>query len=274
MLIAKPLSFAVSYLDAISDAIQEIKPDKKLTQIQRYWLGFCIMGILITNSVCWARFERAGAGKYTVAALSWMFHHSGIPWDLLLHMSVRVILRRYGITKGVITIDDTENKRSKRTKLIPWVHKIKDKASGGFVMGQSLVFLVLATPKITIPVGFSFHMPDPAYTAWKKQDERLKKLGIPASKRPPRPPKNDKYPTIPEIALILLAQFRHYHPEIRIKCVVADALYGTDYFLTKASNIFGGVQVISQIRINQKVRFKNKELSVEQYFLKHPRVPQ
>jgi hypothetical protein len=31
-------------------------------------------------------------------------------------------------------------------------------------MGQSIVFWVLITPKITIPVGFAFHMPDPGLT--------------------------------------------------------------------------------------------------------------
>ena len=67
--------------------------------------------------------------------------------------------------KAVSAIDDTDKKRSKSTRKISYVHKIKHKPSGGYVMGQSIVFLVLITPKITIPVGFAFHMPDPGIEA-------------------------------------------------------------------------------------------------------------
>ena len=97
----------------------------------------------MTNTVCWAKFERASIGKYSVAALSWMFRWSAIPWDILLTISTIVILRRYGITTGCLGIDDTDKKRSKHTKRIAYVHKIKDKGSGGYIMGQGLVFLVL-----------------------------------------------------------------------------------------------------------------------------------
>jgi hypothetical protein len=51
-----------------------------------------------------------------------------------------------------------------------------------------------------------------------------------------------------------------------VKMIAADALYGTENFLDKASALFGNVQVISQMRSNQKVRFRNKLISVEQYF--------
>ena len=143
MLIEKPLPFVTTFIEALNDAIKIHQPGSELSRTQKYWLSFCVMAILITNSVCWARFERASIGKYSMAALSWMFHHSKIPWDLLLQLSIRVVLLKYDITEGVISIDDTDNKRSKSTKFISWVHKIKDKASGGYIMGQSLVFIVL-----------------------------------------------------------------------------------------------------------------------------------
>jgi len=50
------------------------------------------MSIIISNSVCWSRFKKAGIGRYSIAALSWMFRNSKIPWDLLLQISVAVIL--------------------------------------------------------------------------------------------------------------------------------------------------------------------------------------
>ncbi len=270
MLITEPLPFIRDYMRELNIAIQAHCPEKNLSRIQQYWLSFCIMSIIVTNSVCWARFQRASIGQYSIGALAWMFRKSKIPWDLLLQMSVSVILRRYGITEGYIGIDDTDKRRSKSTKRIFQVHKIKDKPSGGYIMGQSMVFLVLITPKITIPVGFSFHMPDPALSAWHKNDKKLKKKGVLKKLRPAKPNRDDNYPTMPQIALKLLEQFKMAHQQIRIRCVFADALYGTEKFLDQASRFFGGIQVISQIRGNQLIRFKNKNIAVEKYFSSFP----
>ena len=43
------------------------------------------------------------------------------------------------------------------------MHKWKDKASGGFVRGQSVVFLRLVSATVTLPVGFAFYEPDPLH---------------------------------------------------------------------------------------------------------------
>lgn len=274
MFIIEPLPFVTAFIDEIDQGIKEHNPNASLSGTQKSWIAFCIMAILITNTVCWAKFERAGLGRYSLAALSWIFRNSKIPWKLLLVISTRVILKRYGITEGCLGIDDTDKKRSKSTKKIANVHKIKDKGSGGYVMGQTLVVLVLITSKITLPVGFSFYMPDPELKAWKKLDEKLKKQGILKKQRPLKPPKNENYPTILEIALNLLEQFKRNHSHIKIKCVFADALYGTGTFLDSASKVFGGIQVISQIRSNQNIRHKNKEYHVEDYFSKHSGISQ
>jgi hypothetical protein len=136
------------------------------------------------------------------------------------------------------------------------------------------VLLLLVTPRVTIPVGVEFYMPDPALTAWNKEDKRLRKRGVPKKKRPAKPRKNSDYPTKPEIALRLLEEFQTAFPHIAVKCVLADNLYGTEAFMDKASAIFGGVQVISQLRKNQKVRFRGKTLSVTTYFKRYPGVGQ
>jgi len=39
---------------------------------------------VITNSLCWARFERVGLGRYSQAALSWVFCRAKLPWEWLL----------------------------------------------------------------------------------------------------------------------------------------------------------------------------------------------
>ena len=40
--------------------------------------------------------------------------------------------------------------------------------------GQNLIFLLLVSETLTIPVGFSFYEPDPKMTAWRKEEKRLK----------------------------------------------------------------------------------------------------
>lgn len=270
MLIGEPLPFIKNYIEKLNEAIKAHFPEKELSRIQRYWLSFCITAIIVTNSVCWSRFQKAGIGQYGIGALSWMFRKSSIPWEMLLQMSVAAILRQYGITKGCIGIDDTDKKRSKSTRKISYVHKIKHKPSGGYVMGQSIVFLVLITPKITIPVGFAFHMPDPELKAWSKNNKKLKEKGVPKKERPAKPDRNKNYPTMPQIAVSLLEKFRKAHPQIHIQCVFADALYGTKAFVDQTSALFKGAQVISQIRENQLVRFRNRNRTVKDYFAAFP----
>jgi hypothetical protein len=205
-------------------------------------------------------------GQYNKNALSWMFRHSKIAWDLLFHFSLEVLFKAYNITKGVIGIDDTDKKRSKCTTKIFGVHKIKDKLTGGFCMGQGIVFLGLVTPKLTIPIGFAFHIPDPEYSKWYKENKALKKAGVPKAKRPLEPQKSEKYPTIPMIANELLKVFVERHPHIKIEAITADALYGHAAFMDKASKITGGTQVVSQIRSNQNILIGKNKKSVKNYF--------
>ena len=264
MVFSKAAPFVTSFIEELNKSIEAGKPGQGLSKIQKGWLSFCIMGVIVTNSVCWARFERAGLGGYSMAALCWVFRHAKIPWDLLLQSSVGVILNGFGITDGSLLLDDTDKRRSKSTRRIGHVHKIKDKATGGFVMGQEIVFLVLATAKITFPVGFAFYMPDPALSKWYRQKKQLAKGGMGPLARKPAPNKN--YPNKQEIALRLLREFKKNHPKIRVRCVVADALYGSKHFVGAASKIFDGVQVISQLKSDQNVRFKNKTMTVETFF--------
>jgi hypothetical protein len=274
MIIGKPAPFVSAFVDAIDEALHAHSPGQGLSALQRAWLAFCLTAILVTNSICWARFERARLGTYSLAALSWMFRHAKIPWEDLLVTSVRVILRPYGITSGTLVIDDTDNKRSKLAKTLAHLYKLRDKESGGYLWGPSLVFLLLVTPTITIPVGFTFYKPAPELRAWYKQKRTLKQQGVPTKQRPPKPPANPQYPTKQALALRLLEQCKAHHPDLRVHCSVADALYGTAPFVDTASAIFGGVQVISQIRSNQNIRVPKREQHVADYFATHSGTPQ
>ena len=100
MIFGKPAPFVSAFVDAVDEAIRAHSSSDGMSTMQRAWLAFCVTAVLVTNSLCWARFERASLGSYALAALSWMFRHSKIPWDELLVASVRVILRQYGLNSG------------------------------------------------------------------------------------------------------------------------------------------------------------------------------
>src|SRR5216683_5347504 len=273
MIIGKPAPFVSAFVEAVDDAIREHHPSHTMSATQRAWLAFCVTAVLVTNSICWARFERASLGTYSLAALSWMFRHSKMPWDHLLVASVRVILRHHGLTSGSLVIDDTDNQRAKAAKALAHLYTLRDKESGGSIWGQSLVFLLLVTPKISIPVGFVFYQPAPELSAWYRRDKALKKQKAPKAQRPPKPAPNPEYPTKQQLALRLLEDFKANHPDIRVHCITADALYGTAPFVDAASALFGGVQVLSQIRSNQNIRIGKRAQHVADYFATHPGTP-
>src|SRR5467141_4090726 len=270
MILGKPTPFVRAFVDAVDDAIRAHHPSHAMSATQRTWLAFCVTAVLITNSICWARFERASLGTYSLAALSWMFRHSKMPWDKLLVASVQVIFRHHGLTSGTLVIDDTDNPRSKSAKTLAHLYKLRDKESGGYLWGQSLVFLLLVTPKISLPVGVVFYQPAPELSTWDKTEKALKKQGVPQKQRPPKPAPNPQYPTKQQLALCLLEAFKTHHPDMQIHCITADALYGTATFVDGASALFGGVQVLSQIRSNQNLRVGKREQHVADYFATHP----
>ena len=166
MIIGKPAPFVSAFIATVDEAIRAQSPHHGLSATQRTWLAFCVTAVLVTNSICWARFDRAGLGTYALAAVSWMFRHSKIPWDELLGASVRVILHHEGLTSGSLVLDDTDNPRSKSAHTLAHLYTFHEKERGGYRWGQRLVFLVLVTPKISIPVGFAFYQPAPELSAW------------------------------------------------------------------------------------------------------------
>lgn len=274
MFIGKTLPFVSVFVDELDRALKQIEPDAGLSRIRKEWIGFCLVAIIVTNSVCWRRFERASLGVRSAKSLSWMFRRTKGFWQFLLQASVRVMVARYGMTQGVLVVDDSEKKRAKQTKRIYKAYKIKDKKSGGFINGQSVVLILLVTRQISIPVGVEFYMPDPELTAWNREEKRLKKQGVPKKKRPAKPCKNPNYPTIPEIALRLLEEFHTAFAQLVIEGVLADNLYGTEAFVDKASAIFGGTQSVSKLKKSQNVRFQGKQMNVTTFFKRYPGVKQ
>jgi hypothetical protein len=273
MLIGETLPFIAQFVEELDHGMQKLSPKAALTPGQKDWLGFCLQGILVTNSVCWMRMERASLGRYSNAMLSWHFRRSGEYWEWMFQVSVGAILHHYGIGEGILVVDDTDRPRSKTTTRLYLVHTFKDKLSGGTRKGQCLVVLLLVTPTVTLPVGIEFYMPDPALTAWTKHDRQLKQRGVPKAQRPAKPDRNPAYPTKQDVAFAVLQRFQAAFSWLTIRAVLADALYGTQRFLDETSALFGGVQVVSQIRKDQKIRFRTQEWRVETYFQTFPGTP-
>lgn len=272
-MIANALDFIRTYIEYLNESLKEV--GGSLTKSQKAWLAFCLTAMIFTNTVNWKAWERWSGGKYSDSALSKMLRWSQIPWTLLLLASTKLIISRYNIKGGVLIIDDSDHQRSKNTTNIGYVHRIKDKKHDGYFNGQNLIFLLLVTDKITFPVGFSFYEPDPALKEWKDKDQKLKKQKVSKKERPAQPVKNSKYPSKLEIALDLLGVFFKNNPSVKIKCILADAFYGSADFVKKASEMQGGIQVISQVRSNQLVRNKRGLLvEVEQYFANENRTHQ
>jgi Transposase DDE domain len=269
MINQEPLPFIKKYLEIINHGLKTENPSYELTRTQMLWLGFCLMGILLSNSVCWAKFERLSLKSYTQQALSWMFRHSKIQWDSILRSSVKSILAQYGITSGILIIDDKDHSRSKNARKLHRLHKIKDKKTGGYILGQNIILLYLVTAKVSFPISFSFYAPDPSWSEWNREDRRLKKNGVLKLKRPIRPERSEDYPKKYEIALGLLKTFKSQFPSFKVTCVLADALYGHKAFIDAIDNIWKDVQVITQLRKNQKIMQGKKTFSCEQYFFSY-----
>ncbi len=268
MVIGNSLPFISDYINSVNESIKAIDPNKKLSKLQCCWLSFVILGTLVTNSFCWAKFERFSVGEYKIRQISWMFRRAKIAWELLLQASTLYILKKYNIKEGVLVIDDTDKERSKNTTQIAKVHKIRDKKTSGYFNGQNIVFLLLISRDITVPVGFCFYEPDPKQTAWRKEDERLRKKGVVKKHRPKRPDEDQNYPGKKELALKLLSNFMALCSDVnlKIKAVLADAFYDKVDFMENAANITNQPQVISQIKRNQNIVVNNKEENIETFF--------
>src|SRR3990167_1500057 len=195
-----------------------------------------------------------------------MFCRARIAWEAMLPARVVHLLSVYRIKSGVLVIDDSDKERSKNTTEISKVHKIKDKKGGGYFSGQNLIFLLLVSDSITIPVGFYFYEPDPKMTAWRKEEKRLREKEVAKLHRPLPPIEDLNYPTKKTLALKLLSSFKELFPIIKIKSVAVDMFYNTKDFIDEAARITGQKQVISQIKKTQLINVNGKNIAVGEFF--------
>ena len=264
-MLIRPLSFVVDYVTGLNASLNQITATP-LTKSQRGWLVTVLIGLIVAGSFNWAAFARRSLGAFKESRLRWVFRHANIAWAHLLQASVAQVLSHYAVTAGVLVLDDSDKVRSRNTSKIAGVHKVKDKKTGGWFNGQEFIFLILVTGLVTIPVGFRFYTPDPALKAWRKTNKDQKKAGIPAKDRTKRPDPNLAYPSKQALALDLLEKFSKNHPNVRVQAVLADALYGNAHFMDEAAKLTSCTQVISQLRKNQLVRSRGKNVPLTVYF--------
>ena len=260
------LPIVTHYIESLNQSLKATPGTWTLSRCQQAWLHTVLMGILVTGTLNWAAFERRSLKAYKQSSLRWMFYHAKIMWPRLMQCSIRCVLAHYGLTCGVLAIDDTDKRRAKKTRCIAYAHKVKDKGTGGYFRGQQLVFMVLVTDVVTLPVGFRWYRPDPAMTAWHRQNKQLKKAGVPAKQRPAKPAPNPDYPTKQALALDMVRAFTQWFPEFKVQAILADALYGTGDFMDQASALTGQAQVVSQLRGNQVIRSRGKPVKLSAYF--------
>jgi hypothetical protein len=265
-MLIQPLPCVTLFVETLNESLGKVTPEAKLSLIQRAWLVTVLMGIVVTDKLCWAVFERRGLNQFTQDQLRWMFKKAQMAWSSLLYCSVRVVLAHYGINSGTLVLDETDKHRAKVTKKIAGAHKVKDKKSGGYFNGQELVFLLLVTDKVSFPVDFRFYTPDPKISAWNKRWKEQKKQGIPAAARETRPEADPLHPQKTDVAIQMLESFATDFPTFQIRGVLADALYGNAYFMDRAAKATRGAQVVSELRVNQLVQSRGKNVSLKKYF--------
>lgn len=262
------LSCVSNYVEALMLIMKEKKSSLALTNTQKIWLKFCLSMIILTNSINWDKFERFSLKAYKAKALGFIFHHAKINWSFLFICGIILLLKLYGVSKGHLIVDDTDRPRSKVISKIAFVFKSFNKKTGGYFNCQNLVFLLLVTDKITIPVGFKFYTPCPKLTEWAKKDKEARKLRKTDKSivRPTKPERSSNHPKRTEISKELIQNFTNNFKEVSIISCSFDAAYGFDSHLRAVQTVLPKALIVSEMACNTKVTDKRRTASVKNYF--------
>lgn len=262
------LSCVSDYVEALMLIMKEKKANLALTNKQKIWLKFCLSMIILTNSINWDKFERFSLRAYKAKALGFIFHHAKIKWNELFACGIRLLLKIYGINKGHLIIDDTDRPRSKVINKIAFVFKGFNKKTGGYFNCQNLVFLILVSDKITIPVGFKFYTPCPVLAEWTKKDKEIRKLRKKdkSISRPKKPERSLEHPMRTEISKELIQEFSNNFKEISVLSCSFDAAYGFNSHLRAVETVLPESLIVSEMARNTKVTDKRRTASVKDYF--------
>ena len=266
------LYFVVIYVNDLVDQLKLLNSEANLSKTQKIWLSFVLSAIIVSNTICWSVFERMCNGKHKSTKILGMFRRSIICWDQLMISSIKLVITRYDLKEGVLLLDDSDKSRSKNVKKLHAAHKVKDKRTGGYSIAQNIMFLVLVTDRVTIPLGFAFYEPDADWVLWRQEDKKLKKAGFAKKDRPKEPEKKTKNKR--ELAVGLVKSFKESFTDFKIRSVCADCYFGNKAFSDGIHESYKKVQIISQIRGNQVVYMKGKPISVTTLFKRYSGIPE
>jgi hypothetical protein len=71
-MIIQPLPCVTLFVETLNESLRTVDPKAELTRIQRAWLVTILMGIVVSDVLCWAAFERRGLNRFTQNQLRWM----------------------------------------------------------------------------------------------------------------------------------------------------------------------------------------------------------
>ena len=57
------MPFITHYVSELANELHQRRPEYRLSSIQQKWLSFCLTGMLLTGTLCWAAFEANGVGR-------------------------------------------------------------------------------------------------------------------------------------------------------------------------------------------------------------------
>ena len=104
----------VNYVTGLNASLKKLT-STSLTKSQCNWLITVLMGLIVAGSFNWAAFARRSLGAFNENRLRWMFRYAKIAWVSLLRASVANLISHYGITAGVLALDDSDKMRSRNT---------------------------------------------------------------------------------------------------------------------------------------------------------------
>ena len=258
-MLEKPLKTVTDYVTKISESA-----GLALTAKQSLLVSMLLSSVLLQGTFSVTGVAALFLMRLSPAAIYAMLRRSKIPFDRLFWGAIKLLFELFDIKDIVITIDDTERERSKQCRVLPFVRKAICKATGGWVQAQNIVFFVLVTDRVTIPIWFHFHRP----AKLSKDEKEI------CRKNPKRTKEFDgSYRTKVDLAciglFIVARMLRKLGAELgvplKVRAITADNGFASAQVQHAVVKHFG-CQFVSKANPNQKVIYRRKETTLDKFF--------
>ncbi|RZW40555.1 MAG: hypothetical protein EX263_13200 [Flavobacteriaceae bacterium] len=235
-----------------------------LTCKQIFFLGKFLTAMILLGSFKITAVSNLFLCGQSTAALYAMLRRTKIPFNDLFIGALKLMIKTFKVTKVTLQIDDTDRERSKNCKLLPFVRKAMCKATGGWIQAQNIVFIVMVTDVVTIPVWFKFHRPAKLSGAEKKKlkgnTDKIKKLD------PTYKTKIDlACEGLEKVKNILSQIMKELEIDIKVQSISGDNGYASPQIQIVVTTLFD-CQYISKAKPNQNVKTKTGLISLSKLF--------